>query len=166
MQACFIITVKGREKIEASPKFVAERICEGMYSHDEIIKMEIDILRTLGWYLNGPTSHDIIEHFMDLLPPDADKEAASNLQQTAMKRAEKNLHDYSLALEPPSSLALASLTSIVSTWDPNALCDLKYSAWMSKVGFIMGVFPQSPENQDVSLSADDIFMLSRRVSED
>ena len=157
--------MKGREKTEADPKFVAEHICEGMYSHDEIIYMEKEILRTLGWYLNGPTSHDFIEHFMGLLPPDADKQAAINLKQAAIKRAEKSLHDYSMALEPPSSLALAALTSLASTWDPNSLCGLKYSDWMNKVGFIMGVLPEGSINQDVALSADDV-TIARRVSED
>jgi hypothetical protein len=30
--------------------------------------MEIEILRSLGWCLNGPTSHDFIESYLQLVP--------------------------------------------------------------------------------------------------
>ena len=124
-------------------------MCEGIYTQDEIICMEIDILHTLGWYLNGPTSHDFIELFMMLLPAGANKNIASDLKHKAIQNVEAFLVDYSLALEKPSSLALAAIAKHVKSLDSEKLRALKYSAWMRNIGLIMRAFQRSNRIQDV-----------------
>jgi hypothetical protein len=106
-----MLAVKGRASMEVNPRFVAEIIGEGMYRPQELIDLELEVLRTLGWRLNGPTALDFIKQFMELLPAGHDEEVASSLYDSARKRVKMSLLDYQLALELPSSLALASIFS-------------------------------------------------------
>lgn len=124
--------------MEVDPNFVAESMCQDMYLAEEIIAMEIEILRTLGWHLNGPTAIDFIQSFMKLLPTGHDEEAASSFFDAATKKVEASLLDYSLALELPSSLALASVASLINALDFEVHQALCASAWMARVGFVMG----------------------------
>jgi hypothetical protein len=39
-----------------TPNFVAESLCDGMYHPEEIINMEVEVLRSLDWWLNGANS--------------------------------------------------------------------------------------------------------------
>ena len=146
--------------MEVKPKFVAETMCEDMYSPSEITNMELQILRTLGWYLNGPTPRDFLEHFMELLPTDANKETASDFLKAAIVKAEKSALDYELALEAPSSLALASITSLMNNLDPKKQSDLGAVDWMGRIGFVMGVASGSTVN-DVNVGDEEITLLSQ-----
>ena len=51
-----------------TPGFVAQTLCKDMYGEEEVIEMELQVLRTLGWHLNGPTAQDYIERFMEVHP--------------------------------------------------------------------------------------------------
>lgn len=165
LQTCVVIALKGRGGMEVKPYFVAETMCEGMYISEEIIGMELEILRTLGWLLNGPTSKDFIEHFMELLPIDADDTVASSLYEAAIKKTEVSLLDYQLALECPSSLALASIASLLrdmSSEESNAICA---SSWMGRIGFVMGAASGGQQNQGTEVNDEDTSLLTRLVSD-
>lgn len=138
-QSCLVIALKGRESMEVNPQFVAETMCEDMYHPEEIVGMEIEILRTLSWFLNGPTPKDFLEHFMELLPADSNDEVASNLRELACKKLEMSMLDYHLALELPSSLALVSIASLLQDMGDEERNQLGAASWMSRIGFVMGV---------------------------
>ena len=125
--------------MDVTPTYIAESICEEMYLTEEIVAMEIEILRTLNWQLNGPTAHDYLLIFMELLPPGFDEEVASSFLQEAIRKLEIALFDYRLALEAPSSLAIATVTSIVRAMDIDTKQALKTSEWMRQIRFIMGI---------------------------
>ncbi|KAL3775434.1 hypothetical protein HJC23_010138 [Cyclotella cryptica] len=72
---CLVISLKGREGMKISPDFVAETLCEQMYHPEEVIEMEIEVLRTLQWKLNGPTPQDFIQCFIELLSSSDDETA-------------------------------------------------------------------------------------------
>lgn len=135
---CLVIALKGREGMEVTPTFVALTMCQDMYHPEEIIAMEIEILRTLSWFLNGPTCEDFIAHFVDLLPAESDSEIVSNLYQAAIEKTQTSLLDYSLALKTPSSVALTSIASVIRDMDLQQKNALKASAFMSHIGFVMG----------------------------
>jgi hypothetical protein len=124
--------------MEVKPQFVAETMCEDMYLPEEIIGMEIEILRTLSWFLNGPTPRDFVEHFMELLPAESNDEVASNLHELACKKLEISMLDYHLALELPSSLAVASIASLITDMSDEKQKQLGASSWMSRIGVVMG----------------------------
>ncbi|KAL3764981.1 hypothetical protein ACHAWO_000207 [Cyclotella atomus] len=137
--SCLVIALKGRESMEVKPQFVAETMCEDMYHPEEIVGMEIEILRTLSWFLNGPTPKDFLEHFMELLPADSNDEVASNLRELACKKLEMSMLDYHLALELPSSLAHVSIASLLQDMGDEERNQLGAASWMSRIGFVMGV---------------------------
>ena len=152
--------------MEVDPKFVAESMCQDMYLPEEITAMEIEILRTLGWHLNGPTAIDFIQSFMELLPPDHDKEAASRLYDAAIKNVEASLLDYSLALELPSCLALASMASLINALDVDTHQALCASTWMAHVGFVMGAASGNLHDQDNIFIGDEDTILTRHMVTD
>jgi hypothetical protein len=39
-----------------------------MYDANEIIAMELNVLQALKWKLNGPTPHDFIDYYLELVP--------------------------------------------------------------------------------------------------
>jgi hypothetical protein len=55
-----------------------------------------------------------------------------------VKRSEIAMLDYFLALEPPSNIALVSVTSLMSSLDPKTKCQLNATAWMRCIGFVTG----------------------------
>jgi hypothetical protein len=132
-----MLAVKGRASMEVTPRFVAEIIGEGMYRPQELIDLELQVLRTLGWRLNGPTALDFIKHLMELLPTGHNKEVASSLYDSACKRVKMSLLDYQLALELPSSIALASIFSSVRDMNDEEQEQLCLSSWISRINFVM-----------------------------
>jgi hypothetical protein len=95
--------------MEISPAFVAEKICAEMYHPYGFVDMEIEILRTLSWRLNGHTPQDFIRQLVRLLPPSTDDEVLEKLVKEADQRAETAMTDYDTALEPYSIIALTAL---------------------------------------------------------
>ena len=137
-QTCFIIALKARESIEVEPTFVSEWICEDMYCPEEFVEMEIEILRALGWRLNGPTPCDFIQYFVELLPPTADKQAVNMLVKKAVKNSEDVMVDYSVALEPSSCIALASIEALNMTEVSSAFYgQLDITGWMALLARVM-----------------------------
>jgi hypothetical protein len=134
--------------MDVKPAFVAENMCDDMYLVEEVVLMETEILRTLSWFLNGPTPRDFLEIFMDLLPPGADEEVASRLYEAAIKKSEASLLYYSLGLESPSRVALASMASLLTGMNLEQQNALKASTWMGRIGFTMGATTCSLPNID------------------
>ncbi|KAL7501795.1 hypothetical protein ACHAWX_000358, partial [Stephanocyclus meneghinianus] len=53
-----VLALKVRCGMNVEFDFVCERICSDLYSEEELIETEKQMLMALGWRLNGPTSHD------------------------------------------------------------------------------------------------------------
>ena len=102
-------------------------MCEGIYWPTELVEMEVEILRTLGWRLNGPTPYDFIHHFFELLPPSADKQAVKMLTERAVRNSEDAMTEYSVALEPSSHIAVASIEALNIGHMPISF----YGLWLS-----------------------------------
>jgi hypothetical protein len=62
-----IIALKCHAGIKISLPFMANTLCRGLYTEDEIEIMEMDILHTLAWKLYGPCPHDFIDVISDLV---------------------------------------------------------------------------------------------------
>lgn len=94
--------------------FVCERICCGLYPEEHLINMEKVVLVALAWRLNGPSAHDFIEYFVELLPEQDDVETLKTLlSEDARDRASSAVMDYSQVLRLPSSIAFAALVKAI-----------------------------------------------------
>jgi hypothetical protein len=151
--------------MKISPAFVAETLCEHMYHPDEVVEMEVEVLRTLEWKLNGPTPQDFIQCFMELLPSSND-ETARKFFLAAVKRSEVAMLDYILALEPPSNIALVSVASLMSSLDPKTQCQLNATSWMSCIGFVTGAASTELDQETTCKSIQPIDMIESDLEQE
>lgn len=111
-------------------------MCEGMYYPEELVNLEIEVLRALSWRLNGPTPQDFIQQFVQLMPPSADKNVVKKLVEQANRNVELAMNDYDLAIESYSTIALASIAAAIRTvgseMGPGDVND-----WMDSITFVM-----------------------------
>jgi hypothetical protein len=139
-QTCLVIAIKACKYMEVTPAFVAETMCDNRYHPKELIDMEVEILGTLSWRLNGPTPQDFIQHFVELLPPCTNEKVVNMISKEACKNAEMAMMNYSMAMKPYSCIALASITATVQNQGPQMGCDfITVNQWMSAVRWICSV---------------------------
>lgn len=108
---CLYVAIKLFEPMAMDTALLSE-ISHGCYDEEDIEMMEQDILQALGWRMNGPTSHDVLNHLIMLLPKSAycnDDSVASALLDFSRFQVEISIADYGLALEKPSVVALAAI---------------------------------------------------------
>jgi hypothetical protein len=108
--SCLYIAVKLFEPIAFDSSLLSE-ISHGCYDEEDIEMMERHILQGLTWRMNGPTSHDFLNHLLMLLPEAhfEDDTIASVLLDFSRFQCEIAVADYKLALEQPSIIALAAI---------------------------------------------------------
>ena len=132
---CTVIAIKNHGGITLGTNFVADDVCHGLYTNDELDVMEMEILQALTWRLNGPSPHEFIDAVVGLLPASSvDGGAASLLLSKQSKvNVETAVLDYDLALQSSSSLAYAAILTTFQTssnvrngFEPTDLID-----WMS-----------------------------------
>ena len=118
-------------------EFIATKMCEGMYHPEEFVAMEVEILRTLGWRLSGPIPHDYIAYFVELLPACTDKTTTKVFVNEAKRHAEAAMMDYSIALEPLSSIALVSLVNFVRASSADMVTHIDVTGWLNFIGCVL-----------------------------
>ena len=115
--AAFYTTVKIHEHEAISPEAVAA-LSRGLYSKDQIEKMEFQILQTIKWRVNPPTSFEYTQRLMNLV----DTAAASTVKRSSQPQhvldaildltkfqCELSVLYYDFVPVPASHLALAAL---------------------------------------------------------
>ena len=111
--ACLVLALKNGD-------FVADVMCHGLYTNDELDAMEMEILQALTWRLNGPSPHEFIDGLVRLLPAislyvdDSDESPLLILSKHSKIRVETAILDYELALQSSLSLAYAALLTSLS----------------------------------------------------
>eukprot|EP00970_Alexandrium_tamarense_P011030 scaffold2323_cov186-Alexandrium_tamarense.AAC.1 len=109
---CLIIALKARAGMMVESDFVSATMCQGLYQQDEIVSMEMEILKVLGWRVNGPNIHEFIHLYLELLPDDVkSSKTIAMLTDLATAMAEQATLDYLMALRAPSAIAMACILS-------------------------------------------------------
>lgn len=132
--------------MQVDSDFVSETICQKMYCEEEITKMEGDILKALGWRLNGPSPHEFIAGLIELLPVHCRAGRCSSLPSSSLSlpskagttggqeggfiaqlkssahiQVEQAMLDYSTAIRSsPSSIAHAALMTAMESASSSA----------------------------------------------
>jgi hypothetical protein len=128
---CLYIAIKLFEPMVMDTSLLSS-ISQGCYSESEISDMEKEILTSLGWRMNGPTSHDFLSHILEVLPPTANKSCKSiyrTLLDFSKFQVELAVSDYDLSVQKPSLVALAAILNSAEGVDDNmftAQCRHKY----------------------------------------
>jgi hypothetical protein len=107
--ACLMIALKVHSGFNVESDFVSNVICNDMYGTDEINAMEIEVLRSLGWRLNGPLPHDFIDSFLQVVISFADSRQLDLLATCSKALVEKAVKSYDVALQYPSVIAFTSV---------------------------------------------------------
>ncbi|KAL3801589.1 hypothetical protein ACHAWO_001394 [Cyclotella atomus] len=105
---CLVIALKVHSGFHVETDFVSDVICKNMYPTQEIIYMELQVLQALEWKLNGPTPHDFIDYYLEVVPSigTAHRKFLIRFSKALVELA---LPKYSLALHHPSELAFVSI---------------------------------------------------------
>jgi hypothetical protein len=105
--ACLVIALK-HSGLSVETDFLSNVVCGNMYDANMINTMELHVLQALGWKLNGPTPHDFIDYYLELVP------SINEVRRPFLIRFSKGLAElaskkYQLALYRPSEVAFASI---------------------------------------------------------
>jgi hypothetical protein len=108
---CLVVALKVHYGFNVETDFVSNAICRDMYSADEINRMEIEILQSLDWRLNGPIPHDFIDAYLNLheVIPTIDSSYLDSLARCSKAMAELAVTRYEVALHYPSAIAFTSI---------------------------------------------------------
>ncbi|KAL7511897.1 hypothetical protein ACHAXN_009110 [Cyclotella atomus] len=108
---CLYIAIKLFEPLAMDTGLLSS-ISQGCYSESDISDMEKEILTSLGWRMNGPTSHDFLSHILEVLPSSATASCESiirTISDFSRFQVELAVSDYDLAIQKPSIVALAAI---------------------------------------------------------
>jgi len=112
-----IIALKCHAGIKISLSFMANTLCRGLYTETEIEVMEMDILRTLAWKLNGPCPHDFIDAISGLVSASSPAQAASTEAAPRLSRPSDDV-----GVVPPDGVVQPSPTAARAM--PNSYLDV------------------------------------------
>jgi len=164
---CLIIALKCRAGMQVDSEFVSETICQKMYCEEEITQMEGDILKALGWRLNGPSPHEFIAALVELLPShchvgsgttdggQGEGGLIAQLKSTSYLQVEQAMLDYSTAIRSsPSSIAHTALmtamksvsSSVSSTTTTANFHPLDRMTWLRNIAMVTGMTTCSGES--------------------
>ncbi|KAL3788896.1 hypothetical protein HJC23_002650 [Cyclotella cryptica] len=118
---CLVIALKVHSGFKVELDFVSSVVCSNQYEAEEIIEMEKQVLEALQWRVNGPTPHDFIDCFIEVIQP-MERIHIDFLTRFSKALAEFSVTRYSIALQAPSAIAFASV-----------LCALQYLDSMSSI---------------------------------
>ncbi|KAL3794571.1 hypothetical protein HJC23_008027 [Cyclotella cryptica] len=135
-----VLALKVRCGMNVELDFVSDRICCGLYPQEDLVEMEKEMLMALGWRLNGPTSHDFIEYFVELLPEQDDFESfKTSLAEDAKSRASSVVMDYSQVLRLPSSIAFESLVEAIQEVGKERFHPYHKLQFLQRISMVTGI---------------------------
>ncbi|KAL3783396.1 hypothetical protein ACHAWO_012867 [Cyclotella atomus] len=106
--ACLVIALKVHSGFTVETSFISDEVCDGSYSAKEIVDMEDKILRALNWYLNGPTPHDFIGGFLEVVPSIKPRHI-DFVRRFSKHIADLGMTNYYVAMQCPSKIAFTSI---------------------------------------------------------
>ena len=141
--SCMVIALKNRGGVILGMDFVADEMCHGLYTLDELVDMEMDVLQALSWKLNGPSPHEFIDAIVGLLPASSfdggpDASSLRLLSKLSKIHVEAAVLEYTLALQSSSNLAYAAiLTSLQTTSVLDGFHHTEFINWISIIKSVM-----------------------------
>eukprot|EP00956_Cyclotella_meneghiniana_P025670 scaffold54025_cov66-Cyclotella_meneghiniana.AAC.2 len=123
--SCLVIALKIHSGFNVETNFVSNVITKKSYDAEEINDMELLILQSLSWKLNGPTPHDFIDYFLEVMPY-VDGTCLDLAKQLSKALVEAAVVRYTTVLHYPSEVAFASLCCALHHVDVSLLNNLPF----------------------------------------
>ncbi len=142
--ACLVSALKCRAGVGADADFVADAVCRGQYGASEVRDAEAEVLRALGWRLNGPSPQEFVDGLVRLVPRSGtggDMEAAAG----SLAIASRSLVEAAVlgggcgsAFDAPSSLARAAILAALRETNivEEMMHPLDVLTWISGIGHV------------------------------
>jgi hypothetical protein len=92
---------------------VLTELSHGSYTEQDFKQMEMDLLSSLSWQLNGPTAITFLEHYIVLLPLERYHIPIDAVLESARYQIELSLNDYALVGMHPSKVAVAAIVQSI-----------------------------------------------------
>ena len=96
--------------------------------------MELEILKSLGWKLNGPTPHDFIDYYVEVMPG-VDGTCLKVAKRLSKALVEVAVMRYTTVLHYPSKIAFASLCCAMHHVDVSLMNNLSFLPMISGLNF-------------------------------
>ena len=117
---CLVIALKIHSGFNVETDFVSNVITKNSYDAEELDEMEIQILYSLGWKLNGPTPHDFIDYFLEVMPG-VNVTCLDRAKRFSKALVEAAVTSYITVLHYPSEIAFASICCALHHIDTSSL---------------------------------------------
>lgn len=134
--ACMFIAIKTCAGMRVDLNFLSEVVCQGLYDTKELSEMEMNVLKGLGWRLNGPTAMDFVHSFIQMMLPQEKSTLDAIITRKAEALVEAAVMDYSMALQQPSLIAVSSILVAADSLDVSYFNPLDKTKWMESIARI------------------------------
>eukprot|EP00594_Rhizosolenia_setigera_P015988 CAMPEP_0178975644 /NCGR_PEP_ID=MMETSP0789-20121207/23297_1 /TAXON_ID=3005 /ORGANISM="Rhizosolenia setigera, Strain CCMP 1694" /LENGTH=219 /DNA_ID=CAMNT_0020664453 /DNA_START=36 /DNA_END=691 /DNA_ORIENTATION=+ len=136
----FYLAIKINDPKEMSMRLLTQ-ISRGLYTSEQFIQMEMQILTCLKWKVNPPTATHFLELFMELLMSSYDihPELHEILSRLNAEQVKKAVGQYKLISCNPSIIALSAMLNSLEVVSPGQFSSLKSSELWSEVFQVINV---------------------------
>mmetsp|Transcript_7750 Transcript_7750/g.16592 ORF Transcript_7750/g.16592 Transcript_7750/m.16592 type:complete len:289 (-) Transcript_7750:41-907(-) len=108
--ACYYIAVKLHESAQVGVNLFV-KLCRNVYSAEDILSMEKEILFYLDWKVSGPTPLDFARYLLELLPGSVQSSHAEYILQNAEKHLEYATSEMFFSSYNPSIVGVGCIIS-------------------------------------------------------
>ena len=139
MSALFV-AIKMNEKTIVNATVFAE-LSRGSYTAVDILRMESIMLKSLGWRVNGPTTHGFFRHMMALTSENSQSSFTINSTFTELCNFQLDLSvgDYFFCSQKPSIIAIAAIMNAVANSGADDLYKFDSVSFLKELGNISEV---------------------------
>jgi len=141
------VAVKLFETLAMNAAHLVE-ICCGCYTQEDIFEMEQEILKSLSWRLNGPSTRAYVNHVLALLELSTcgfDETVLMPLFDFSAFQADIAVLDYDLSTHNPSTLAVAAIMNSMEGIERRLFPVSSRIQFFSLVAEVVGVSPLSSQ---------------------
>ena len=141
------VAVKLYETLAMDAALLAE-ICCGCYTQEDIFEMEWEILESLSWRLNGPSTRAYVNHVLALLELSAcgfDETILMPLLDFSAFQADIAVLDYDLSSQGPTTLAVAAIMNSMEGIERRLFPISSRIQFFSLIAEVVGISPLSSQ---------------------
>jgi Cyclin, N-terminal domain/Cyclin, C-terminal domain len=108
---CFYTAAKIHEPESFEPRMLS-KMSRGLYTAEQVEKMEVVILKAIGWRMNPPTALSFVREFLDILPDTClNEEMRSAVYDLCKFQTELCVRIYEFVPVKASTIAMAALVN-------------------------------------------------------
>lgn len=159
--SCYYVAVKLHEPVQVGVDLVV-KLCRNVYSAEDILSTEKEILFSLDWKVSGPTPLDFARYLLELLPETVQTSHAEYILQNAEKHVEYATSEMFYSRYKPSIVGVGCIMNALE--DTEILSSEEQYLFLKQLSAAMALdlgsseifeiqqqmLPQSPQREKIS----------------